>query len=119
MSLVEPEHIVRPEVDCEGRFMSLVFSDSIIVNTYVPTLSLDLTGKEKKAVFWKSAEERYTKIVSRFPDRPMVWVGDMNVAPLEKATDTAGIRRGLERTKFSCLVVQALSEDTWLNCWQD
>jgi hypothetical protein len=35
--------------------------------------------------------------VTEFPDRPTVWVGDMNVAPLEKDADVVGIRKSLQR----------------------
>ena len=104
LSLVEPERVVRgtgnQEVDTEGRFIALIFSDAVVVNTYVPTLSLDLTGMDRKDKFWTAAEDRYRNIVKHFPDRPTLWVGDMNVAPLEKDADEEGIRRSFDRTKM-------------------
>jgi exonuclease III len=59
LSLVEPECVVTgtgdAQVDSKGRFQALVFADPIVVNTYVPTLSLELKGKQRKTDFWKTA----------------------------------------------------------------
>ena len=103
LSLQEPEHVIRGTgnelIDSEGRFMALIFSDSIIINTYTPTLGLDLGG-DKKDKFWSATESRYAEILGKFPNRPTVWVGDMNVAPLSKDADIIGIRRSLTRTRM-------------------
>ena len=104
LSLQEPEHVIRgtgnEHIDSEGRFMALIFPDSIIVNTYTPTLGLDLSGSDKKNEFWSAAETRYTDILDKFPNRPTVWVGDMNVAPFEKDADIVVIRRSLMHTRM-------------------
>ena len=97
LSLQEPEHVIRGTgdelIDSEGRFMALIFSDSIIVNTYTPTLGLDLSGSDKKNKFWSSAEARYTDILKKFPKRPTIWVGDMNVAPPSQGCGYQGYGR--------------------------
>ena len=77
LTLTEPEHVVIGTgdigVDTEGRFMAMVFEDAIVINTYVPTLSLDLSGQDRKDKFWKAAEARYRTILADHPNRPAVW----------------------------------------------
>jgi exodeoxyribonuclease III len=88
LTLVEPEHVIKgtgnTEVDNEGRFITLIFADSIIVNSYTPTLSLELTGQKRKDDFWIAAKHRYKNILEKFPNRPVVWLGDMNCAPEQR-----------------------------------
>ena len=101
LTLVEPECVIEgtgnKEVDSEGRFQALVFADAIMVNTYCPTLSLELDGKQRKTDFWTSATERYLRITNKFRGRKTIWMGDMNVAPYMKDAAADGIRRQLER----------------------
>ena len=78
------------------------------INTYTPTLGLDLSGKEKKDVFWSAAQARYADILSKFPGSPTVWVGDMNVAPLAKDADVKGIRNKLKRTRLRTVLAEEL-----------
>jgi exonuclease III len=51
----EAEHVLKgtgnKQVDSEGRFLALVYPDRIVVNTYAPTLGLDLTGQNRKTLF--------------------------------------------------------------------
>ena len=68
-------------MDAEGRFIALVFADAIVVNSYVPTLSLELLGKQRNTDFWKAAVSRCKRLKNKFQNRPVMWMGDMNVAP--------------------------------------
>ena len=101
-SLVQPEALVKgtgsTEIDSKGRFMALIFADMVVVNTYAPILSMELEGKKRKTAFWAAAVERYTRIINKFKNRPTVWVGDMNVAPLEKDAHSDGIQMRLLRS---------------------
>jgi exodeoxyribonuclease III len=98
LTKVVPTHVVRgtgnPSVDVEGRFMALVFDDLLLVNTYVPTLGMDLSGKDKKSHFWKQVVAKHGRLAQRY-QVPTMWVGDMNVAPEECDTDATGIRQQL------------------------
>ena len=97
LSLIEPENVIigtdEVEIDAEGRFMALIFSDVIITNTYAPTLSMELHGKQRKSNFWKAAVTRHNQIQRRYPGRASIWAGDMNVAPNAKDADAVGIRQ--------------------------
>ena len=100
LSLVEPENVIIGTGDCqidsEGRFMSLVFSDAVVTNLYAPTLNMELKGQQRKTDFWQAAEKRHRQIQRRYPGRSSIWAGDMNVAPASKDAAAVGIRRRLE-----------------------
>jgi exodeoxyribonuclease III len=104
LTRIVPEHVLTgtgdEDTDKEGRFMALIYSDAIVINCYTPTLALDLTGKERKDKFWEAAENRYLRIKNKYAGRPTIWMGDMNVAPLEKDADTTGIRQALRHKKL-------------------
>lgn len=96
----QPEVIVRgtgdPEIDAEGRFLAVVYKEVIVINSYVPTLGLDLTGADRKTKFWKASSLKAEELQNEFPGRKLIWAGDMNIAPLEKDIDENGIRRSLQ-----------------------
>jgi exodeoxyribonuclease III len=118
LSLVEPENVIIGTGDCqidaEGRFMSLVFSDAIVTNLYAPTLNMELKGQQRKTDFWRAAEKRHRQIQRRYPGRASIWAGDMNVAPASKDAAAEGIRRRLELTapKTAALLKDELPSQT-------
>jgi exodeoxyribonuclease-3 len=99
LSLIEPESVIigtgDSQIDAEGRFMSLFFSDVIVSNLYAPTLSIELKGRHRKTDFWKAAEERHKQSQRRYPNRASIWAGDMNVAPEAKDVEAEGILKRL------------------------
>jgi exonuclease III len=68
------------EANCqsEGRFLALIFQKFVILNTYVPNAGTNFT--ERTSV-WDPAIKDYLECLKvRFPDKLLVWVGDLNVA---------------------------------------
>jgi hypothetical protein len=86
LTKARPEAVVRgtgdPEIDCEGRFLTLVYKEVIIVNSYAPTLGLDLTGADRKTKFWEAACKckKIVELQNKYPGRRLLWVGDLNTA---------------------------------------
>jgi exonuclease III len=104
LTKARPEAVVRgtgdPEIDCEGRFLTLVYKEVIIVNSYAPTLGLYLTGADRKTKFWEAACKNIVELQNKYPGRRLLWVGDLNTAPLDKDIDDVGIRRSLEASSI-------------------
>lgn len=66
----------------EDRLIAAVYSDATIINTYVPQ------GREKDTPYFSYKLEwfqRLRRFLDRFssPDVPLIWCGDLNVAPSE------------------------------------
>jgi exodeoxyribonuclease III len=98
----KPKHVIRgtgdQAVDSEGRFMMLIFDDIAVVNTYAPTLGLDLSGGKKKTEFWERAQAAHKREMQHH-QIPTIWVGDMNVAPQPWDVDSVGIRQQLRGSR--------------------
>ncbi len=74
----------------EDRLIAAVYSDATIINTYVPQ------GREKDTPYFAYKLEwfqRLRRFFDRFssPDAPLIWCGDLNVAPTGL---TSTIRKG-------------------------
>jgi exodeoxyribonuclease III len=84
LSRVEPESVLHgfeETVDSEDvRLLLTVVSGLPVVNAYVPQGYKIATDKYEFKLEWFRRARRYFE--RRFdPSRPLVWVGDMNVAP--------------------------------------
>jgi len=71
-------------VDREGRFMALVYDKWVIINSYVPTLQLDLSGGERKELFCSTMTDKVKEMRQKHKTKRFLWAGDINVCRLEK-----------------------------------
>ena len=71
-------------VDDEGRFMALVYPEWVVVNTYVPTLQLDMTGGERKKKFFQEFQRKMGQLREEHTTKRFLWIGDINTCRLEK-----------------------------------
>jgi exodeoxyribonuclease-3 len=65
----------------EARFLQARVGDLIVVNTYVPQGYLAASERFQYKLDWLSRLREYFQIRFR-PTDPILWVGDLNVAPL-------------------------------------
>ncbi len=77
----------------EGRFLAAVYEDVIVVNVYAPTLSMDLEGMDRKKEFWRDALMAVRQLRNEFPEKNVVWAGDVNVVQEQRDIHEKGIRQ--------------------------
>jgi exodeoxyribonuclease-3 len=66
----------------EARFLAAEWEGVLLVNTYVPQgYAPDSPKFQKKLTFFKDLKKYFDHAVP--PDRPALWMGDLNVAPTE------------------------------------
>ncbi len=68
-----------PEVDKEGRVITIEFDDFVIVSCYSPCSGLKVKVPEKRALYDEKMKTYLKGIV-----KPLMWVGDLNVADREE-----------------------------------
>ena len=66
-------------IDREGRVMAIILPDIVVINTYVPTLQLDLSGTERKNHFYEVFNTWAADLKSKHSTKRLLWVGDLNV----------------------------------------
>ena len=80
-----PEAVIQgmgdEAMDAEGRVLTLVYPSSILLNTYAPTLDLDLSpaAQLRKTNFTLAIRKKIQDLREAYPGRPLLWGGDMNV----------------------------------------
>jgi len=67
-----------------GTFMTLRYDKWVLMNSYVPTLQLDLTGWDRKKEFFDSMTETAKQLRQQYKTKRFLWVGDINVCRLKK-----------------------------------
>ncbi len=86
LSKRKPESVIEgigvEEFDREGRFLALVFEEFVLINTYFPHSSRDLSRMEFKLRFNQKYQQAIKQIRSEFA-RPLIMTGDFNVAHTE------------------------------------
>lgn len=66
----------------EARFLCARWGGVLVVNTYVPQgFEVDSEKFKRKLRFFADLKERFARLVDA--GRPALWVGDLNVAPME------------------------------------
>jgi exodeoxyribonuclease III len=100
----------------EGRVLCFEFSKYYIVNAYVPNSKPDLSRLEYRVNVWEKAIRTYINELQK--NKPVIFVGDFNVAPTEidihnpKNNDNAhGFtmqeRKAFQQLKEECKLVDA------------
>ena len=83
----QPDHVHlglgNSLIDREGRFMALEYDKWIVINSYVPTLQLDLSGGERKELFFSATTDKVTRLRQLHKTKRFLWAGDINVCRLE------------------------------------
>jgi len=99
-SKVEPEKIEyglgKPELDQEGRFISLFFSDFVLINTYFPNGG----GGPVRLKFKLDYYEEFLKYINKLKKegREIIFCGDVNTAHTE--IDLARPKENVDNTGF-------------------
>jgi len=70
-------------IDKEGRFMALEYDKWIVINSYVPTLQLDLSGGERKELFFTTMTDKVMRLRQLHKTKRFLWAGDINVCRRE------------------------------------
>jgi len=65
-------------IEADGRIVTLEFRSIFIVGTYVPNAGEKLKFMDRKKA-WNSAFETYIRSLDA--QKPVIWLGDLNVAP--------------------------------------
>lgn len=115
LSKTEPVRELDPIENDEGRMVALEFSKFYLVNVYVPNSKPDLSRLMFRTEEWESGVRKY---ISKL-DKPVVFLGDLNVAPTEldihnaKGNEKSHGFTIQERTAFARLVKECSLVDTF------
>ena len=100
--------------DQEGRIQIAIFAGYILVNIYAPQPGMDAEHVPKRERFLNLLAAATTNLRAEFPDKPVVLVGDTNVAP--RPCDAWGVTPGatpLEQTVWGDFKRKAGFADVW------
>ncbi len=89
--------MLRPELDQEGRLISVQFDDFTLVNVYTPNSQDGLRRLDYRIRQWDPAFREHLAALDRI--RPVVFCGDLNVA--HKEIDLARPRDNLRSAGFT------------------
>ena len=106
------------ECDAEGRVVSLELPGCYIVNTYVPNSGMKLARLDYRVDKWDPAMREHLKSLQ--DTKPVVWLGDLNVAnqdmdiytPASKADKSPGFTYR-ERDSFKATLETLEMQDAW------
>lgn len=68
----------------EGRIITAIFPACVVVTVYVPNAQEDLARIELRLQWERSMSQHLTRLRERYPDRPLIVCGDLNVAPEDR-----------------------------------
>ncbi len=103
----------------EARYISARWKGILLVNTYVPQgFLIDSPKFQTKLKFYADLKKHFAKSIKKTD--PVLWMGDLNVAPTE--IDLWDPERNQEHVCFHPLARKALQEtmgDTWIDLFRE
>jgi exodeoxyribonuclease III len=97
--------------DEEGRIISIELNDVVVINTYVPNAGNGLKRLDWKVNIWNKAMNDHLAYLKETLKKPIVWGGDMNVAPEE--IDLARPKENLNKTAGFTDAERNSIKETW------